>query len=412
MKRGEAVLKEIESLRSQNKGITNFEAYLHTINDIHKQLTCIHIAGTNGKGSTLNDIRSVLQQAGYQVGTFTSPYLETHYDRIRINDEFISEKSFLEYYDQYHKGWYEYGLSAFEIDTIIAFLYFYENNTDICIIEAGIGGRYDCTNVITPLISVITNIGMDHMEYLGKTITDIAWQKGGIIKKNIPAVIGEKNSEALNVLKEICQSQNAAPVLSKPIVNPVIENHELKFEYDKTQITLTQPAYYQANNAACAIEALGILKEQYQYQITHSDITEGLRIANWKGRFETVWENPLIIIDGAHNEDGIRALCETIKTMGTIRILFSALKDKETSSMLKLLCTCSDDVTVTEFAFYRCKEAVDLAADFPVSIEPDYQKAIQSALHDKKTLIITGSLYFISEVRSYLKLLKDHASIQ
>lgn len=412
MKRSELVLKEIEARRNQHKGIANFEAYLHTIGDIHKKLTCIHIAGTNGKGSTLNDIRSVLQMAGYRVGTFTSPYLETHYDRIRINDKFISEERFLAYYDTYHQAWYEYELSAFEIDTEIAFLYFYEQKVDVCLIEAGIGGRFDCTNVITPLLSVITNIGMDHMEYLGASLTDIAWQKGGIIKLNIPAVIGDKNPEAVSVLTDICHKLSSPYVLTGTIIDPLLKNQELHFTYNNERYILTQPAYYQANNAACAIEALRILKEQYQYQITHSDITEGLRIANWKGRFETVWENPLIIIDGAHNEDGIRALCETIKTMGAIRILFSALKDKETSSMLKMLCTCSDDVTVTEFAFYRCKKAVDLAADFPVSIEPDYQKAIQSALHDKKTLIITGSLYFISEVRSYLKLLKDHASIQ
>lgn len=408
MKRSEAVIKEIEARRNQRKGIANFEAYLHTIGDIHKQLTCIHIAGTNGKGSTLNDIRSVLQEAGYRVGTFTSPYLETHYDRIRINDLFISEEQFLTYYDKYHKGWYEYELSAFEIDTAIAFLYFYEQKTDICIIEAGIGGRYDCTNVISPLLSIITNIGMDHMEYLGTNIEAIAWQKGGIIKKNTPVVIGEKKAEAFHVLWDICDQQEAEWIQTKPIIDPVIREQQLFFDYNNERITLTQPVYYQAENCACAIEALRILKERYQYHITERALLSGLKKANWKGRFEAVWEQPLVIIDGAHNEEGIQALCETIKTMGHIRILFSALKDKATAPMLKALCACSNDVTVSEFAFYRCKKADDLAKGFPVKIEADYRKALQTALQEKRVpLIITGSLYFISEVRAYLKQLES-----
>lgn len=407
MKRSDAVLREIEARRNQRKGIANFEAYLHTINDIHKQLTCIHVAGTNGKGSCVNDMRSVLQEAGYRVGTFTSPYLETHYDRIRINDEFISEERFLAYYDKYHKSWYEYELSAFEIDTAIAFLYFYEQKIDICIIETGIGGRFDCTNVISPLLSVITGIGMDHMEYLGNTIAAIAWQKGGIIKQSTPVIVNEKKPEALQVLENICKEQNAPLIQTKPIVNPIICDQMLSFTYGNEHFALSQPAYYQAENCACAIEALQVLENQYHYQITHDALLLGLRKANWKGRFEKVWEHPLIIIDGAHNEEGIRALCETIKTMGRVRILFSALKDKATDSMLKALCACSDDVTVSEFSFYRCKKAAELALGFPVTTATDYQKAIQALMSDKQTpLIITGSLYFISEVRAYLKRLK------
>lgn len=408
MKRSKIVLQEIEARRNQKKGIANFEAYLHTINDIHKQLTCIHVAGTNGKGSCVNDLRSVLQEAGYRVGTFTSPYLETHYDRIRINDEFIGEEAFLSYYDRYHQGWYDYGLSAFEIDTVIAFLYFYEQKVDICIIEAGIGGRYDCTNVIHPLLSVITGIGLDHMDYLGDTIESIAWQKGGIIKPDTPAVINEQRAEALSVLKSIADSLNASMILTKPIEHAQIYQDQLTFTYDQEQFTLSQPAYYQAENGACAIEALRILSKQYHYQISEAALLNGLKKANWKGRFEKVWEKPLVIIDGAHNEAGIQALCETLQTMGKVRILFSALKDKETDSMLKALCECSSDVTVSEFDFYRCKKAAALAGDFPVQIEPDYQKAIQTALHDGETpLIITGSLYFISEVRAYFKQLKN-----
>jgi len=402
MSRGAAILKELEGRRSQGRGIENFKNYLETIGNIQQQLVCVHIAGTNGKGSVLNDMRSVLQEAGYRVGTFSSPYLETHYDRIRINDEFIPEEAFLRYYDRCHEGWYAYHLSSFEIDTVIAFLYFYEQKIDICLIEAGIGGRYDCTNVIQPLVSVITNIGRDHMEYLGNTITDIAWQKGGIIKTNTPLVCAEKKAEAYQVLKAICEQQQAPMIETKEIKAIKRQDQELSFYYDRYAVTLTQPAYYQAENCACAIEALQLLTKQYHFHISDQQLLQGLKKAKWKGRFEKVWDHPVVILDGAHNEAGITALKETIQDMGKVRILFSALKDKDTKRMLELLCSCSDEVIVSEFAFMRCQKAKELAKGFPVHIDPDYRHAIQTAMQDQSTpLIITGSLYFISAVRAF-----------
>lgn len=404
MKRAERILREIESRKNQGAGLERFRSYLHTINDPQNAFFSIHIAGTNGKGSTLNDLRSILQCAGLRVGTFSSPYLEVHYDRIRINDRFIQESKFIDYYDRYHREWYAWGFSSFEIDTLIAFLYFQDQKVDIALIEAGIGGRYDCTNVIHPLISVITNIGMDHMDRLGESHEEIAWQKGGIIKQGIPLVTAEKKPDALAVLRQLCEDNNADLIQTEEGKQIVSDLHGIRYQYQGLPIVLAQPALYQIENSACAIECAWLCQKRYRYPITNEHIREGLAKAIWKGRFEIMREEPMIIIDGAHNEDGIRALCKSIQAIGKVRILFAALKDKDTDAMMKQLCDICDDVWVSEFDNPRCKAAEALAGNFPVHIMKDYRQMIELTLHDDQTpLIITGSLYFISIVRQYLR---------
>ena len=403
MKYADQILREIEGRRNQGAGLDRFASYLHTIDDPQDAYPSIHIAGTNGKGSTLNDIRSILQYAGYRVGTFSSPYLEVHYDRIRINDHFIEEQDFIRYYDRYHREWQKWGFSSFEIDTLICFLYFKDQKVDIALIEAGIGGRYDCTNVIRPLISVITNIGMDHMDRLGNSYADIAWQKGGIIKDGIPLVTAEKKPEVLAVLKQICEEKRADLIQTAEGEQIVFDLCGIQYQYKDLQVALAQPALYQIDNSACAIEAAKLCKERYHYPITNTQIQKGLATAIWKGRFEIMSEDPMIIIDGAHNEDGIRALCESIQAMGNVRILFAALKDKDSDAMMKLLCDTCEDIWISEFDDPRCQRAEVLAGDFPVHIEKDYRHVINMAKQDpNSSLIITGSLYFISRVRQYL----------
>lgn len=405
MKVGSEILQEIEGRRNHGAGIENFRTYLSTIGSPQEKLTCIHIAGTNGKGSTLNYLRSILQHAGYRVGTFSSPYLETHYDRIRINDTYISDTIFNDYYERYHEGWYAYDLGSFEIDTAIAFSYFKDQNVDVCIIEAGIGGRYDCTNVITPIVSVITNIGKDHMDRLGSTLADIAWQKAGIIKPHIPLITSERKKECLDVFQSICEKQKSKLIETLNIIPTSHSASCIQFTYHDLPITLTQGALYQMDNSACAIEALSQIHNHFP--VSNDDIIEGCKQAQWKGRFETVHTSPLVIIDGAHNEEGVQALVDSLQDFHHVRILFSALKDKDTNKMMKLLCEISNDICVTQFPFYRVKPAKELAEDFPVRIDEDYRHAITEAFIDKETpLIITGSLYFISEVRAYIQELK------
>lgn len=409
MNRNDEILKELESRRNHGRGIENFSAYLHSIHDPQQQLHCIHVAGTNGKGSTVNYIRSILQEAHYRIGTFTSPYLKTHYDRIRINNINIEADVFNHYYDRYHEGWYAYDLSSFEIDTAIAFLYFVNQKVDFCIIEAGIGGRFDCTNVIIPLCAVITNIGLDHMEVLGDHAEAIAWQKGGIIKEGIPLVTAEKRPSCLAVFQNLCKQ---APMITvKPIHHIEKRDNELSFQYDGLDIHLKSGALYQSENSACAIETCRVLHNHYGITLTDQQIQAGLSNTQWQGRFEIVWKDPTIILDGAHNSAGIDALCASISDMKKSKILFAGCRDKDTDAMLSRLCETHHDIYVTQFTYFRSQSAQRLAKHFPVSIIVDYQTLIQDAIHDADTpLIITGSLYFISEVRSYLQQLHHHDS--
>lgn len=397
------ILTMLEHRRSKGQGVAHFQTYLDAIGNPQKDLVCIHIAGTNGKGSTLNYLRAILQNAGYRVGTFSSPYLETHFDRIRINDEPIKEETFLSYYQRDHERWFAYDLGSFEIDTALAFSYFKDYHCDFCIIEAGIGGRYDCTNCITPLLSIITNIGMDHMAQLGDTLEKIAWQKAGIIKSGVPLITAEKQSSCLQVLQEICEEQHSEMILIQEATQVQVEQDQITYTYKELPIHL-KGARYQIANSACAIEAALCLRKHYGIHIEPEIIQKGISQAFWKGRFEQVWQDPLVIVDGAHNEEGIQALLASLQSFPKVRILFSALRDKDTHRMMELLVAACDDITVTQFPFYRVKDAKALAENFPVTIDEDYRHAIDTALEMKTTpLIITGSLYFISEVRAYFQ---------
>ncbi len=408
MNRNDEILKELESRRNYGHGIENFRAYLRSIGNPQQGLRCIHVAGTNGKGSTVNFVRSILQEAHYRVGSFTSPYLETHYDRIRINNINIEAETFRDYYDRYHEGWYAYELSSFEIDTVIAFLYFADQDVDLSIIEAGIGGRFDCTNVIMPLCSVITNIGLDHVEYLGDHVEAIAWQKGGIIKEGIPLVTAEKRPSCLAVFQDICTQKHAPMISVKPIGHIEKRNNELYFEYDGLPIHLKSGALYQSENCACAVETCQLLRNHYGIALDDKQIQGGLFQAQWPGRFEVVWTDPMIVLDGAHNVAGIEALCASIADMKKSRVLFAACEDKDSDAMLRCLCNTHHDIIVSQFDYFRSQSAHQLAEHFPVTIAEDYRKIIQKAFRDPSMpLIITGSLYFISEIRGYLKQLKE-----
>ena len=183
--KAEDVIAIIEQRKNRGYGLDHFKQYMASLGNPQNRLRSIHVAGTNGKGSTTNDIRSILQAAGYKVGSFTSPFMITHLDRIRINDQDIREDAFLEITNRFYDSWMEWDLSMFEIDMCIAVFYYLEEQADFCVFETGLGGRKDATNILQPLVSVITNIGMDHMEFLGDTLEKIAGEKAGIVKEDI-----------------------------------------------------------------------------------------------------------------------------------------------------------------------------------------------------------------------------------
>lgn len=384
-----------------NKGrfsLDHFKALLETLGNPQHQLKTVHIAGTNGKGSTTNYLRAILQTSGLRVGTFTSPHLEVHNDRIRINDQFIEDEQLLYYGNRFADLIEDNGLSMFEIDMLIAIHYFLDQNVDIALFEVGLGGRLDATNVIIPLVSLITTIGFDHMDILGDTLDLISMEKAGIVKEGIPLYTSEDKSECLDVFKNTCIKHNAKFNTIKEALNIELKNG-IAFDYEGLAIRLNTSALYQVRNASLAVEAALYLRNFYA--ISNEDIINGLKETQWKGRFELVSVNPHIIIDGAHNTHGIAALIESAKYLPRpLVIVFSALKDKETDAMLDGLLSIADDVIVTEFEFYRAA-SLDMLRHGNVLAIQDNREAIEKGieLSSGGTCLITGSLYFISQVR-------------
>lgn len=383
--------------RSLIPRLNHFVKAMEALGNPQSKLRVIHVAGTNGKGSTTDYIRSILQTQGYRVGTFTSPHLVCHHDRFRINDVMISDADLLKYMNQTYPMWDQYQLTMFEIDVLISVLYFLDQKVDYVVYEVGLGGRYDATNIVTPIASVITNVSYDHMEILGNSLLEIASEKAGIIKGYGLVVTGEKNQAILEVFREKAQ-RNIFQVLPFEIVR------SQQFIYRGQKVTIQSLASYQMQNAACAFEVCYQLNQHHIIEISLDNIIQGLYATQWAGRFEIMSQQPFVLIDGAHNQSGVQALVHSIgQFQKPLVVVFAALADKQTDQMLELLINHSDHLIVTEFDFYRAQKAHQLANGFQVVIEPNWQQAITKGLtlSQSGTLLITGSLYFISEVRNY-----------
>lgn len=397
------VVIQIEQRKNRGYGLEHFKDYMKSIGDPQTKLRCIHVAGTNGKGSTTNDIRSILQEAGYRVASFTSPYMISHYDRIRVNNEDIPKEAFLSIANRYYDSWMKWDLSMFEIDMCIAVLYFQQQNVDFCVFEVGLGGRLDSTNIITPMVSVITNIGLDHMELLGDTLEEIAKEKAGIVKPGVDLVTGEKESSCLAVFASQVQHANSKLIMVHDVSQMEENEVGIVFDYGTYQgIQLSTHAAYQRYNAALAIEVITYLQEKRKIQVSEQQLRDGLLKANWIGRFEILHHDPLLILDGAHNAHGIQALVDSLQHIENICVIFSVLKDKNFEEMLTILESVTKDIVVTPFYNERSLDMKILEHRPHLRYEENYARAIHQALSDHKSVVITGSLYFISEVRAYL----------
>ena len=401
--KAEDVIAIIEQRKNRGYGLDHFKQYMASLGNPQNRLRSIHIAGTNGKGSTTNDIRSILQAAGYKVGGFTSPFMITHLDRIRINNQDIREEAFLGITNRYYDSWMEWDLSMFEIDMCIAVFYYLEEQVDFCVFETGLGGRKDATNILQPLVSVITNIGMDHMEFLGDTLEKIAKEKAGIVKEGIDLITAEDKECCLQVFQKHTASAHAQCIKAGEISNIQETADGLSFDYGNVKdVALYGKARYQCRNAALAIEVCLYLQRQGHIRLTEVQLRTGLHQAVWIGRFETISKEPLIILDGAHNADGIHALCETLKQMEDVQVLFSVLKDKNFEAMLQELETVCGEILVVPFYNERALDVRLLEGRKHIHLMESYERAIPHALQKVKPLVITGSLYFISDVRKYL----------
>jgi len=392
----------IASQKKRVYALDNFRRFMNDLCNPQILLKSIHIGGTNGKGSTTNYVRSVLQKEGYQVATFTSPVLVSRLEIMRINNQPIDDQEIIQYANRYMSLWLAYELSMFEIEVFIAIMFFLKHRVDYAIFEVGLGGELDATNIVLPIVAVNTNIGLDHVEYLGDTYEKIAYTKGGIIKDNVPFITGERKQVCLDVFKKLCEKHHS-PLLEVQMINNIHEKKDqISYTYRDRDIVLNTSAIYQVENSALAIEILLYLKENGYIELKDDCLKNGLKEAVWEGRFETVWQDPLIIIDGAHNKEGIEAFYHSAKKYSNIKVIFSALRDKDTHAMIEKILELTDDVTICEFDFYRAQSAEKLAEAFPVKIKKDWHQAIDDAFSHQGTVFITGSLYFIAQVRAYL----------
>lgn len=387
-------------------GLKQFHQCMQDMNHPQHNINCIHVAGTNGKGSVSHFVASILSQGYAKVGLYTSPFLIKHNDRFRINDQMISDERLLAFINQSIPYWQPYSLTMFEIDTLIAFWYFLDEKVDWAVFEVGLGGRLDATNIIKPKLSIITEIGMDHMDYLGDTIEKITFEKAGIIKPYTPIVTSNQKENVVAVLKEVAQ-MNHAPFYQASKPQSISEDlFSQQFMVDGLVVTLQTGASYQQINASLAITAIRILNLNQQTHLSDQQILNGCAQSIWLGRFEPISKKPLIILDGAHNEHGINALVNNFHRLPKpISVVFAALRDKETHKMVRKLIAYSNHCFITEFDFYRVEKATEIAKPFGLNAYSDYKQAINDAiaLSHQGTTIICGSLYFISEVRSYFK---------
>lgn len=397
----EEVYDFIHQQKDRVYSLDNFKKYMQEFYNIQHALKCIHVCGTNGKGSTVNYMKEVLIKQGYTVGTFTSPALISRLDVVRINDEWIKEQFIVDVANRYVDNWLKYEISLFEIEVFISILYFIYQGVDYAIYEVGLGGELDATNIILPMVCVNTNIGLDHMDYLGDSYESIARAKAGIIKEHVDFITGEHKQECVDIFRDTCEKHHSH-LIRLDRIHDLQDGENVKYTYKDYNIVLNTPALYQIENSALALATLLYLKEHHFIELDESSIVEGLFEAKWAGRFEIISEKPLIILDGAHNREGVDELYRSARKLHNLKIIFSALRDKDTDYMIERLLDLTYDITVCEFKHPRSQSAKLLAGDYPVKIEPDFRKALDDIYLQEGTFLITGSLYFISEVRKYL----------
>ncbi|WP_117883696.1 bifunctional folylpolyglutamate synthase/dihydrofolate synthase [Aureibaculum luteum] len=309
------------------KDLTNTLSLTAHLGNPHQKFKSVHVAGTNGKGSTSHMIAAVLQEAGYKVGLYTSPHLKDFRERIKINGNCISEKEVVQFIKNNKTFLEQQKLSFFEMTVGLAFDYFAKQKVDIAIIEVGLGGRLDSTNIITPEVSVITNIGFDHTQMLGNTLPEIAFEKAGIIKKGIPVVVSERQPEVQNVFLKRSE-ELAAPIY--------FAEDEVTEDYKSDLLGL-----YQQKNSKAAVQTLLVLRKQ-GFKISDKEIKKGLlEVVNntgLLGRWQTLGHNPLIICDTAHNKEGLTYVLKQLaeQVFEKLHIVIGVVNDKDLSSVLPL----------------------------------------------------------------------------
>ncbi len=395
-------------------GLNKTENLLKRLGNPHHSLKCIHIAGTNGKGSVAAMIASILSKQGYKVGTYTSPHLVRFTERICINGSEIRQEQVVSLYNAVKSVMEPGNLPTFfEVVTTMAFKYFCDEQVDWAVVEVGMGGRLDATNVITPAVSIITNVSMDHQEFLGNTLAAIAREKAGIIKENVPVVSSAKQPMVQAIIKTTC-FRNKAPLLLYGNDFKIRREDNRFFHYmgkNKTlnNLSVSLLGEHQKINAAVAIACIEALEEKGLIKVDDGVIKTALKSVKWPGRLEIVERNPTIILDGAHNPGGAESLKQVLKSLSynRLHLVLGIMADKDIKAILRKLLPRAETVIFTKPRYVRAadpeylkKVARPYASRFYVI--PDVEQAIRQARleADPEDLIcITGSLYFVGEVK-------------
>lgn len=400
-------------------GLERVSEFCRKIGNPQRSYFVIHIAGTNGKGSVSNMLASVLQQAGYQVGLYTSPHLIDFRERIRINGEMISKQKVVNFVSKYRKEMEELDLSFFEMTTALAFDYFAQNDVEVAVIETGLGGRLDATNIVIPAVSVITNVGLEHTDLLGDSLPKIAREKGGIIKKSIPVIMGEKSSAYNLVIEDIASDVRSTVIYAGEAFECTRQSSEGEYQLfdmirtrDNQQYTLRLPLLgeYQRQNVATVCTIADYLHENTPLSISRRAFVEGLKecvaSTGFRGRWERLSSNPTVICDTAHNAHGMQRVAEQLSKMEYNR-LFCVLgfcEDKDIVQILKLMPKDAHYI-FTRAASRRAaslEQLAELATECGLDFEcaESVQRAVEMAksqINSDDMLYIGGSTFVVAE---------------
>ena len=423
-------LSWIHSIRrfGMNQGLQRIEALLGYLGDPHKKLPYLHIGGSNGKGSIAAFTSSVLECAGYKTGLYTSPYLEQFTDRMSVNGAEISGEHLAELASALKPLTERIAAdptlgqpTEFEVVTALALTFFAEMKPDIVVLEVGLGGRLDATNVVSPLVSVINTVSLEHTQILGDTITAITREKGGIIK-NMTPLVTQATQEALPVLEDICRGKEAPlyrlgrdfhnEVVSSDLEGQVFHYYGLHRNFSALQIPLL--GEYQINNASVALAALELLEEK-GFPWDEESLRRGLKTTHWPGRLEILGDHPLLVIDGAHNAEAFRELRRVLLQLFSKRkliLVLGFLADKAAAELLPEIVPDAEAVILTKPLSPRAADPLDLEGiareicQCSVFVEEEISAAIEKAFSlaaAEDMILISGSLYLIGEARRILK---------
>lgn len=415
-------------------GLERIELLMERLGHPHRRLKFIHVAGTNGKGSSCAFLTKTLLSCGYTVGTFTSPYITKFTNRFQYNGEDIAEETLHRLANRLYPLVQEMAESElgsptmFEVSTAVAILFFAEEcYPDVVVWETGLGGRMDVTNIVTPIVSLITNIGMDHTDVLGDTIEQIAKEKAGIIKPGVPVVSCVEQPEAIDVLKETAAKQRSAVYLlgeqfhyGRKQIDETAQSLTFKGPFREFEFIIGMQGEHQCKNAAGVMMVLEVLRQYMAFVLDDEQVIEGFRDSFWAGRLELVSSSPRIVLDGAHNPEGAESLARSIPEIYRYRklnLMMGMLANKHHRAYLKHILPIVDTLILTEPDFRRKMDAEALydlvielqedeaKAELEIIVERDWRKALsllESRTEREDLGVVTGTLYMISDVRAAL----------